>query len=80
MFSLVYYTLWYSAIYLFAASAFFPIVFHLYESSLTENTSGSWTAVGKLLYNVLNALIIFAFNWWFYALLQNTYHFGVCIK
>lgn len=80
MFSLVYYTLWYRAIYLFAASTFFLVVFHLFDSSLTENTAGSWIVVGRLLHSVLNALIIFAFNWWFCALLQNTHNFGVCIR
>lgn len=80
MFSLVYCTLWYRAIYLFAASTFFLVVFHLFDSSFTENTSGSWTVLGRLLCNILNTLIIFAFNWWFYALLQNTHNFGMCIR
>lgn len=48
MFSLVYCTLWYS----FAASTFFLVFFCLFDSSLTENTSGSWTAVGRLLRSV----------------------------
>lgn len=42
---------------LFAASTL--VVFHLFDSSLKENTSGSWTILGRLLSDVLNAVIIF---------------------
>lgn len=79
MFSLVDYALWYRPIYLFAASTLL-VVFYLFDSSLNDNISGSWTIVDGLLGDILNAVIFFVFNLWFYALLQNTYNFGVFIR
>lgn len=60
---------------LFAAPTLL-VVFHLFDSSLNENSSYSCTVVGRLS-DVLNAVIIFGFNLWFYTLLQNTHNLGI---
>lgn len=61
LFSLVYYTLWYRAMYSFAASTFF-LVFHFFDSFLTESTSGFWTSVGRLFCNRLKCIGCFCFK------------------